>query len=374
MEFNMFFKRQQRLTDLIQEKHFDVLAFNAGPSLTYFTGLHFHLMERPIVLLFMPGKEPVLILPELERAKLDQVTYPLKPFIYSENPAQWSSVFSQAGQSIELTGKKIGIEPQQLRLLEFNYLSSAAEKASFSDASGLIGSLRAVKDSAEIQQMKNAVQIAQKALQDALKQARIGMTEKELANELVIQLLKHGSEPHLPFSPIVSSGPNGANPHAQPSERKLSVGDLLIIDWGASWNGYASDLTRTFGVGKVDTKYKHIHDIVQQANAAGREAAEPGAACGDIDKAARTIIEDAGYGPFFSHRTGHGIGMECHEEPYIRADNKQILQAGMTFTVEPGIYLPGENGVRIEDDVLVVHDGVESLSDFPRELKVIDSV
>lgn len=370
----MFLKRQQRLAHLIQEKHFDALALNAGPSLTYFTGLHFHLMERPVVLLFMPGKEPVLILPELEGAKLDHVTYPLKSFVYSENPAQWSNVFSQAGKSLELTGKNIGVEPQQLRLLEHNYLTSAAEKGSFSDASGLIASLRAVKDNTEVQHMKKAVQIAQKALKEALKQARIGMAEQELANELVIQLLKHGSEPHLPFSPIISAGPNGANPHAQPSKRKLAVGDLLIVDWGASFNGYASDLTRTFGVGKVDEKYQHIHNIVHQANAAGREAARPGAACEDIDKAARTVIEDAGYGPFFSHRTGHGIGMECHEEPYIRGDNQQILQAGMTFTVEPGIYLPGENGVRIEDDVLIVKDGVESLSDFPREMHVIEAI
>ena len=370
----MFLERQQRLAHLMDQKNFEVLVLNAGASLTYFTGLHFHLSERPVVFIFTPGMDPVLILPELEGAKLSHVTYPLTSFVYSENPRQWSNVFSQASQSVELAGKKIGIEPQQLRLLEYNYLSAAAEKASFSDASGLIANLRGVKDNTEILHMKHAVGIAEKALQDTLKRVIIGMTEQELANELVVQLLKHGSQPHLPFSPIVSSGPNGANPHAQPSERRLAVGDLLIIDWGASWNGYASDLTRTFGIGKVDKKYKQIHQIVQRANAAGRKAVRPGTTCRDIDNAARTIIEDAGYGSFFSHRTGHGIGMECHEEPYIRKDNQQVLQVGMTFTIEPGIYLPGENGVRIEDDVLVVKDGVESLSDFPREMHIIDEL
>lgn len=370
----MFQKRQQRLAHLIEEKNFDALVLNAGPSLTYFTGLHFHLSERPVVFIFMPGKDPVLILPELEGAKLSHLPYSLTSFVYSENPRQWPNVFSRANQSVELAGKKIGIEPQQLRLLEYNYLGAAAEKASFSDASGLIAKMRAVKDNTEILHMKHAVQIAEKALLDVLKLVIIGMTEQELANELVIQLLKHGSQPHLPFSPIVSSGPNGANPHAQPSERKLAVGDLLIIDWGASWNGYVSDLTRTFGIGKVDKKYKQIHQIVQRANAAGREAAKPGTTCGDIDKAARTVIEDGGYGSFFLHRTGHGIGMECHEEPYIREDNQQVLQAGMTFTIEPGIYLPGENGVRIEDNVLVVKDGVESLSNFPRKMHIIQEL
>jgi Xaa-Pro dipeptidase len=175
----------------------------------------------------------------------------------------------------------------------------------------------------------------------------------------------------MPFSPIVSGGPNSANPHASPTERKLQAGDLLVIDWGAAHDGYISDLTRTFAVGEVDDEYQKIHKIVQESNAAGRAAAKPGAHCAEVDIAARDVIEKSGYGKYFTHRTGHGIGMEGHEEPYMRGDNMQILEPGMAFTVEPGIYLPGRNGVRIEDNVVITESGADVLSDMPREIRVV---
>ena len=175
----------------------------------------------------------------------------------------------------------------------------------------------------------------------------------------------------MPFAPIVSGGPNGANPHASPSERKFQAGDLLVVDWGAAYRGYISDLTRTFAVGEVEAEFQKIHKIVQEANAAGRAAGKPGVPCAAVDKAAREVIEKSGYGPYFTHRTGHGIGMEGHEEPYMRSDNMQILEPGMAYTVEPGIYLPGRNGVRIEDDMVVTATGAESLSDMEREIRVV---
>jgi Xaa-Pro dipeptidase len=197
---------------------------------------------------------------------------------------------------------------------------------------------------------------------------KVGITEKAIAAELVSQLLRHGSDPELPFAPIVSGGPNAANPHASPSDRKLQSGDLLVVDWGAGYEGYISDLTRTFVVGDVEKEYIKIHQIVQEANAAGRAAGRPGVPCADVDKAARDVIERAGYGEYFTHRTGHGIGMEGHEEPYMRGDNMQLLEPGMAYTVEPGIYLPGVGGVRIEDDVVVSEEGCETLTTLPREL------
>ena len=219
--------------------------------------------------------------------------------------------------------------------------------------------------------MRRAVEIAQDALEATIPSFKIEMTEKALAGELVIQLLRHGSDPELPFAPIVSSGPNAANPHASPGDRKLQPGDLLVIDWGAAYEGYISDLTRTFAVGEVAEEYRKIHKLVQEANAAGRAAAKPGVPCAAVDKAARDVIDRSGYGEYFTHRTGHGIGMEGHEEPYMRGDNMQILEPGMAFTVEPGIYLPGRNGVRIEDNVVITENGAEVLSDMPRELRIV---
>jgi Xaa-Pro dipeptidase len=184
-------------------------------------------------------------------------------------------------------------------------------------------------------------------------------------------LLRGGAESKLPFTPIVCAGPQSANPHAVPGERRLQPGDLLIIDWGATFEGYVSDLTRTFAVGEVEPELARIAQIVNEANQAGREAAAPGVPASTVDSAARRVIEKAGYGAYFIHRTGHGLGMEEHEEPYIRSDNAQLLSPGMTFTVEPGIYLPERGGVRIEDNVLITEIGSESLSDLPRELKVV---
>ncbi|HRQ22319.1 MAG TPA: Xaa-Pro peptidase family protein [Anaerolineales bacterium] len=363
--------RLEKLTASLLNADLDAVILNPGPTLKYLSGLDFHLMERPVVLFVTPDKDPVLVLPELEKPKVDLFPYKVQAFTYGENPSEWDDAFRKAAQTLGLEGKRIGVEPRQLRLLEFRHVKAGAPEADFPDASDVLAELRLRKDQAEVDAMRKAVRIAQSALEAVIPQIQIGMTERELASELVMQLLKHGSESEFPFAPIVSAGPNSANPHASPSERKLQAGDLLVIDWGATHHGYISDLTRTFAVGEVDEEYKTIHKIVQEANAAGRAAAKPGVPCADVDKAARDVIENAGYGKYFTHRTGHGIGMEGHEAPYMRGDNMQILEPGMAFTVEPGIYLTGRNGVRIEDNLVITEDGAESLSNMPREIRVV---
>lgn len=363
--------RFDKLNASLRTSDLDAVILNPGPTLTHLTGLHFHLMERPVVLLFAKDQDPAIVLPELELQKVASLPYRLQVFPYPENPSEWDSAFRKAAQALDLDGKRIGVEPRQLRLLEFRHVKAGAPEADYPDASDVLASMRLRKDQTEVEAMRRAVRIAQDALEATVPQIRIGMSEKELSSELVVQLLKHGSEPELPFAPIVSGGPNAANPHASPSERKLQAGDLLVVDWGATHDGYISDLTRTFAVGEVDDEYKKIHQIVQEANAAGRAAGKPGVPCAAVDKAARDVIEKAGYGVYFTHRTGHGIGMEGHEEPYMRGDNMQRLEPGMAFTVEPGIYLPNRNGVRIEDNVVITDNGADVLSDMPRELRAV---
>lgn len=349
----------------------DAVILNPGPTLTHLTGLHFHLMERPVVLLFAKDQVPAIVLPELELQKVASLPYQLHAFAYPEDPSAWGGVFRKAVQSLGLEGKRIGVEPRQLRLLEFRYVKDAAPEADYPDASDVLSGLRLKKDYSEVEAMRRAVKIAQDALEATIPTMKIDITEKAIAAELVMQLLRHGSDPELPFAPIVSAGPNAANPHASPSDRKLQAGDLLVVDWGAAYNGYISDLTRTFAVSEVNEEYRKIHKIVQEANAAGRAAAKPGVPCANVDKAARNVIEQAGYGEYFTHRTGHGIGMEGHEEPYMRGDNMQVLEPGMAFTVEPGIYLPNRNGVRIEDNVVITETGADVLSDMPREIRIV---
>jgi Xaa-Pro dipeptidase len=325
-------------------------------------------MERPVIALFIPGKQPIIVLPELETAKLTSLPFKVQAFPYGEDPATWPAVFEQAALASGINGRKVGVEPTRMRLLEYRFLKHAAPQARYLHADECLAQLRMRKDTSELAAMRKAVDIAQRALQATLPSVRLGVTEKQIAAELTVQLLRAGSEPEFPFAPIVSSGPNTANPHASPSDRPLQSGDLLVIDWGAIYGGYVSDLTRTFAIGPVDDEYARIARIVAEANAAGREIAGPEIAAEEEDRAARGVIERAGYGAYFIHRTGHGLGMEGHEPPYIRAGNSLLLLEGMTFTVEPGIYLPDRGGVRIEDNVVITVDGAESLSNLPREL------
>jgi Xaa-Pro dipeptidase len=369
---SILLQRHAKLAVALHNSGLDALILNPGPTLVYLTGLEFHLMERPVIGIFRPHSPLVLILPELESGKITRYPLPIQVFTYAENPAGWPSVIQQGALAAHLNGSKAGIELGRLRVLELRYLEDAAHEAGFVSADPVISDLRMIKDDAELGAMRKAVQIAQDALQATLPAIHAGVTEREIAAELTLQLLRHGSSPEMPFSPIVASGPNSANPHAVPTERSLQMGDVLIIDWGATYRGYLSDLTRTFAIGEVDPEMVNIAKIVAAANQTALQAARPDLSAGQVDRAARQVIEKAGYGKYFFHRTGHGLGMEPHEPPYIFLENELELKQGMTFTIEPGIYLAGRGGVRIEDNVAVTAQGAESLSSLPRELIRLD--
>lgn len=360
--------RLSHLFEYLQQSGLDGLVLNPGPSLVYLAGQHFHLSERPVLAVFLPGQPVTMILPEFEAPRAAAAPLAPRVFSYGENPSGWQAVFTQALHTLGLKGKKIGVEPLRMRLLEYSLLEGAGTGAAFQSAQDVLARLRMHKDAAELESMRRAVGIAQTALRAALASIHPGVTELDVAAELTLQLLRSGSDAELPFMPIVAGGPNSADPHSVPTARPLTPGDLLVIDWGAAYGGYFADLTRTFGIGKVDPELAKIHSVVQAANRAGVQASRPGATAGDVDRGARGVIEQAGYGPYFTHRTGHGLGMETHEDPYMIAGSPLILEPGMTYTVEPGIYLTGRGGVRVEDNVAISASGVEVLSDFPREL------
>jgi Xaa-Pro dipeptidase len=329
-------------------------------------------MERPVIAIITPEKPITMVIPELESAKTSDLTYPIQTYKYGENPQTWPDAFSHATHATGIQGNcLVGIEPGRMRVLELRFLEDATPHTKFVSAENNLSTLRVKKDSAEIEAMRKAVDIAQKALLATVPKIKIGITEKELAAELTLQLLRGGSEPELPFSPIVSAGPNSANPHASPTKRPLQAGDLLVIDWGARYEDYVSDITRTFAIGEANSELTRIVNIVAEANSAGRHIAKPGIPASEIDKVTRQVIQEAGFGKYFIHRTGHGLGIEAHEEPYIHTANDSILSEGMTFTIEPGIYLPNRNGSRIEDDILITPTGSESLTDLPRSLQIV---
>jgi Xaa-Pro dipeptidase len=363
----------QRFTNLINLMAFqnlDVIALNPGYSMRYLTNLDFHLMERPTVLLIRKDGKIAFVLPKLESTRAERLFAKEQLFTYGDNPATWNEVFKSACDYLQIGKSVVGVESTRLRFLEFNFLKTSLPNSEIISADEVFANFRTIKEQSEIHHMKKAAQIAQNALLDTLQEPVIGKSEKELASLLTINLLKHGSG-ELPFQPIVSSGANSADPHATPSDHIIQTGELLLFDWGASYEGYASDITRTFAVGEVDPNLHEIAEIVLSANRKGFISARPGVTAGSIDDATRDVISQSGYGEYFFHRTGHGLGMEGHETPYIFSENSVVLQPGMVFTIEPGIYLSGKGGVRIEDDVVITENGAESMTDLPRELKTI---
>ena len=371
MQSKVYQTRIKNLQDRIDQSEIDLVAIPAGPSQVYFSGLHFHGSERPAVLLVSAHKKPAFIFPGFEAEKISQAPIDLTAFPYQESRDDWLRTFITARNQFSKGDIRVGVEPTAMRYLEMDLIGYKDNNISFTSAAEMISALRASKDKQEIESIRQAVSIAETALEKTLPIIKPGVAEKEIASELVIQLLRGGSEPELPFFPIVASGPNSANPHATPGERVLSNGDLLIIDWGARMNGYISDITRTFAIGEVSSQLQEIYQVVKQANLAARNLSQAIYSGQMIDKKAREVISDAGYGDAFLHRTGHGYGLEAHEAPYISMDDTAEIPLGATFTIEPGIYLPGVGGVRIEDDMQALNGRLETLTTLDRVLIIL---
>jgi Xaa-Pro dipeptidase len=363
--------RMQRLVEQMGASGIDCVALVPGPNMTYLTGLDFHLSERPVIAFFPASGQPALLVPALEAVKAEQApqTEAWQVFAYTDEEGP-DGACGGACTTLELAGQRLAVEHLTMRVLEMEMVQRESPGVEVVPAESLLSRLRVIKDTDELARMRRAVAIAEEALTRTLSQVRAGMTEQQVAAELMVNLLREGSQ-GVPFPPLVQSGPNSASPHGATSSRRLKSGDLLLIDFGALADGYISDITRTFAVGALDPELAKVHEIVQAANAAGRAAAGPEVSCQDLDRGVRQVIEQAGYGAYFIHRTGHGIGLEVHEPPYIVAGNDRTLATGMTFTIEPGIYLPGRGGVRVEDDVVITEDGCESLTTYERRLQVV---
>ena len=233
-----------------------------------------------------------------------------------------------------------------------------------------ISSFRQVKEEYELERMRKAQEITDRSFDEVLKRIQVGMTEKELAAELIYCLMKNGGE-GLSFEPIVVSGPNTSLPHGVPGDRKLQAGDFITMDFGVIYQGYCSDMTRTVALGYATEEMKRVYDTVLQAQLAGIAATKAGVKGKDVDAAARKVIVDAGYGPYFCHSYGHSIGMECHEMPSCSPSGEAVMERNMVCSAEPGIYLPGKYGVRIEDVVIFRDDGGENITRSPKNLIII---
>jgi len=358
-------KRVNCLIEQAKEHNLDVLALVSGPNLFYFTDLSFHLSERPVLVLFPIDDAPAIIVPTFEAVKVEDSSIEMNVFSYTDEEG-YTAAFQEACDRLRLAKRTIGAEAFRMRMVEVKLLEQYAPGCNILPAEEALAQLRMHKDQFELEQMRRAIDITEKALRDTMSQVEVGWTEREVAALLKTKMFQRGGE-GMAFSPIVVAGPNAALPHATPGDRPIQPGETIVVDCGAILGGYAADITRTFAFGELGPDMAHIYEVVRAANAAGRAQAGPRTPAEEVDRAARKVIEEAGYGEYFKHRTGHGLGLDVHEPPYIVEGNERILKPGMTFTVEPGIYLPGQGGVRIEDDVLVTEDGAESLTMFPRE-------
>ena len=350
------------------------LLIGVGPELEWLTGYEAKPLERLTMLVIPADGEPSIVTPRLEVAAAEQApgigsgSVRIRSWLETDDPVDlvWESV--PAGADAHL------VVSDTLRATFLLRLQAAFPDATFDIASPVVGPLRRAKDAAEIALLRTAAQAADRAMTGLAAGRLIGRTEADVAAEVRTRLVDEGHDSASFW--IVASGSRSASPHHEPDDRVIDAGEPLLLDIGGRLGGYSSDITRTLwvagedGSGPDDT-FRRIHGLVLDAHGAGREAVRPGVPAQEVDRSARAVIDAAGHGADFFHRLGHGIGLEGHEDPYLVEGNPEPLIAGDAFSIEPGIYLEGRYGVRIEDIMVCAETGADVLNEAPRGLLVV---
>ena len=346
-------------------RHLGAVYVTKPVSIAYLTGFEANPHERLMALTIRPDGA-TLIVPALEQenAKTHAANADIVAWRDGEDP--YELVKRSVGAPSE-----IGVEKEHLTLLAAEQLTSRTGAAELVDVGPELRRLRLTKNRDEIEKLQRAADITDAAYEQVVARMRAGQTEVDVALMIASAIGELGGT--LAFRPLVQSGPNSSNPHAEPSGRKLAAGDLVLLDFGGAFAGYRADTTRMAVVGNSDAKQSEIHELVLAAHDAAIETVRAGVTTGEVDAAARRVIERGGYGPQFFHRIGHGLGLEDHEDPSMDPGSDRVLEAGTVFTIEPGVYIPGWGGVRIEDDVVVEEGGCRVLTKADRSLRVIAS-
>ena len=369
-------ERLRRVVAVTAEHGFDALLVAVGPDLRYLTGYEAMPLERLTMLVVVPGRPPVIEVPRLERGAAEiglRADVAIETWDELRDPYELVAGHVTGATAGAVSRVAVSDTLWASHLLR---LQAALPGARFEPASTVLRELRMIKDAAEVELLRLAAHAADRVVAQIAAGALVGRTEADVAREVRDRLLAEGHD-EASFA-IVGSGPNSASPHHEASDRVIRAGEPIVLDIGGSVGGYGSDITRTLWVtggdeaNGPDERYRHLFGVLHGAQAAALRAVRPGVACAAIDAAARGPIEAEGYGEAFFHRTGHGIGLEAHEDPYLVAGNDLPLREGMAFSVEPGIYLVGEYGARIEDIVVCGADGPIVLNEASRELYVVD--
>lgn len=358
---SLYSSRQEKLKSVLSEQGMDGIILTNLTNIRYICG-------------FTGSSATCLILPEKQ--------YFISDGRYTEQSKEQVSGFSRVIENLshlELMGAKkrnlipdglkLGFEGEHLSVTQYNTMVDLFSKIDFVCTKGILEDLQAVKDESELNAIRTAVEITDAAYEKIIPKIKEGVTEKEIANELTMFYRREADGEAYP--PIVAGGPNSALPHAVPSDRKFKRGDFIVIDAAAKYAGYHADMTRTPVLGKATDKHHEIYSIVKEAQETAVSAAKSGASCKELDAIPRNIIDKKGYGEYFNHGTGHGLGLEIHTQPRLSKLSDQTLAVNNVVTVEPGIYLPGWGGVRIEDDIIIEENGCEVLNTTTRELVVL---
>jgi Xaa-Pro aminopeptidase len=349
----------------------DALVLLPGPNLYYTLGINQMLRKRPLIYAVFPDGAVAASLPGLEVPDF-RTRWPEAQVVSwtdAEGPqAAAKELMAIIRDRAHAKAPRLAAEQFTLRLFERGLLLDGLAASEFEPAETFLDPLRMIKDEEDIEAMRQACRIAEAALEQVMNRFRPGMSEREIANELKIEMLRLGTE-ELPKEPVVSSGARSAFPHTKTSDRPVKQGDVLMIDTGARWHGYCSDITRTFFVGSAPKEFTSIYQLELEVSRQVLAEIRPGITLSHLDELAHRVVEQAGYGKYFPHRVGHGLGIEGHESPSVVTGNQMVTEPGLTFTVEPGIYLPEFGGVRVEENVVVTRNGVEILTSYPRELR-----
>ncbi|WP_458186777.1 M24 family metallopeptidase [Haladaptatus sp. NG-WS-4] len=344
----------------------DAVVLFPSSNLYYLSGFREHPGERHLFLFVPVSGDPVFVVPDMYGEQIAEASWVTDVRTWSDGDDPLDLVAAVA-DDLDLPGGHLLVDDTMWALFTQDLRSALAE-ATFGLASEVLEPLRMQKDESEVETLRRAGELADEVCVEIreLGEDAIGMTERELAREIETRLADAGGE-ELAFDTIVGSGPNGAKPHHGHGDREIGSGDPVVLDFGAFVDGYPGDQTRTVVfAGTPPEEFDRVHRAVREAQQVGVEAVEPGVTAESVDRATREVVESYGYGDQFIHRTGHGVGLDVHEGPYIVAGNDRELEPGMVFSVEPGVYVPGEFGVRIEDLVVVTDDGCERLNDSPR--------
>ena len=340
----------------------DTLLVSVGSDLPYLTGYRAMPLERLTMLVLPAAGEPVLVVPELEVARVTpHEAFTIRAWSETEDPVAIVADLTAGSHRVA-----IGDQTWARFVLALN---AAMPDAALVSAGDLMSALRRCKAADEVRRLRAAAEAADDVIARLAEMPLSGSAERAVAREITEMMLVAGHET-VEFA-IVASGPNGSSPHHEPTDRLIESGDAIVVDIGGRRDGYCSDTSRTFHVGRPDPAYARAYEVLHRAQEAGVAAVRPGVPAQEIDRAARAVIEAAGYGDRFIHRTGHGIGLDPHEAPYLVEGNDEVLAEGMSFSVEPGIYQPGGWGMRIEDIVVVTADGVDRLNTSDRRLYIV---